>query len=194
VRKIFILIIFLFIPHILFATEKTTVYAGGCFWCMVGVYESLPGVTKVVSGYSGGNTKNPTYEQVTYGNTGHLEAVQITYDPDKVSYLTLLQNYWKNIDPYDDRGQFCDKGNNYLSAIFYNDFEEKKIIELSITELKNINTSNIKTKILPYKNFYVAEEYHQNFHTKNPEHYSAYAYQCGRAKKLQSIWGANNIK
>ena len=143
-----ILLIFFFYSSSVYSQNKTAVFAGGCFWCMEEAFEAVDGVDKVVSGYTGGTTKNPNYEQVTNQNTGHYEAVLISYNPQKISYAKLLDIFWKNVDPYDDEGQFCDRGPSYLSAIFYSNDEEKLLIEDSVKRLTQINTKLIATKFL----------------------------------------------
>ncbi|NCV24498.1 MAG: peptide-methionine (S)-S-oxide reductase, partial [Proteobacteria bacterium] len=149
-----ILLIFFFYSSSVYSQNKTAVFAGGCFWCMEEAFEAVDGVDKVVSGYTGGTTKNPNYEQVTNQNTGHYEAVLISYNPQKISYAKLLDIFWKNVDPYDDEGQFCDKGPSYLSAIFYSNDEEKLLIEDSVKRLTQINTKLIATKFLKLDIFY----------------------------------------
>ncbi len=182
------ILIFFFYSSNLYSQIKTAVFAGGCFWCMEEAFEAVEGVNKVVSGYTGGKTKNPNYKEVTTQNTGHYEAVLISYDPKKISYANLLDIFWKNVDPYDDEGQFCDKGSSYLSAIFYSNDEEKLLIDNSIKRLTNINTKLIVTKILKLDVFYLAEGYHQNYYKKNPIKYKYYKTSCGRVKRLQEVW------
>src|SRR5690606_26834199 len=152
--------------------EKAT-FAGGCFWCMVKPFDQWEGVESVISGYSGGNIENPTYEQVKSGTTGHYEVVQITYDPTKLSYETILNIYWQQIDPTDPDGQFHDRGSQYRTAIFYHTEEQRILAEKSKSELEKSGKFNrpIVTKILPAQPFYPAEEYHQDFYKKAPEKY-----------------------
>jgi peptide-methionine (S)-S-oxide reductase len=170
--------------------EKAT-FAGGCFWCMVPEFDRLDGVASVVSGYTGGFMKNPTYEEVSSGTTGHAESVEITYDPGKISYSKLLDVFWHNIDPTVKDRQFCDVGHQYRSAIFYHNDEQKRLAEASKNNL--ITSKKIKgpifTEIVPAGVFYPAEEYHQNYYKKNPLRYRFYRYNCGRDKRLQEIWG-----
>lgn len=171
------------------AAEKT-VLAGGCFWCMESDFEKLEGVSEVVSGFTGGTIKDPTYN----GNhEGHYEAVEITYDPNKVSYEKLLEHFWVNVDPFDDRGQFCDKGHSYLSAIFVADEMEKKAAEASRKKVvAQFADQKVVTPILPASTFYPikgAESGHQNFYKTNPIRYKAYRWGCGRDKRLKEIWG-----
>jgi peptide-methionine (S)-S-oxide reductase len=170
--------------------EKAT-FAGGCFWCMVPEFDKLDGVTSVVSGYTGGFMKNPTYEEVSSGTTGHTESVEITYDPAKISYSKLLDVFWHNIDPTVKDRQFCDIGHQYRSAIFYHNDEQKRLAEASKNNLimsKKIKGS-IFTEIVPAGVFYPAEEYHQNYYKKNPLRYRFYRFNCGRDNRLKEIWG-----
>ncbi len=176
---------------------KTAIFAGGCFWCMQPPYDALSekGVLSTLVGYSGGRTASPTYEQVSHENTGHYEVIQVTYDGNKVSYKELLSVFWKNIDPFDDKGQFCDKGDSYKSAVFFSNDEEKKEIENSIKDLqkKGIKTANFATKILPAKTFYKGEEYHQAYYKKNPVKYKYYRFRCGRDQRLEKVWGSPSV-
>jgi peptide-methionine (S)-S-oxide reductase len=173
-------------PH----SERAT-FAGGCFWCMEAEFENLEGVISVVSGYTGGKKINPTYEEVSSGSTGHAESVEITFNPAKISYTKLLDVFWHNIDPTVKDRQFCDIGNQYRTAIFYHDGEQKRLAELSRNNL--ISTGRIKlpiyTEIVPAGFFYRAEEYHQDYYKKNPLRYKFYRYNCGRDKRLKEIWG-----
>lgn len=179
------------------SAEKTAVFAGGCFWCMEEAYEKIPGVTKVISGYSGGKTKSPTYQQVTGGNTGHYEAVRVYYDDTQVSYKELLDVFWVNIDPFDDGGQFCDRGASYKSAIFYQNDEELKLATRSLKDLRaqiqkstNVETKGrIVTPILAFKRFYDGESYHQDYYKRNSVRYNYYKYGCGRPARLEKLWG-----
>lgn len=163
-------------------------FAGGCFWCMEPPFEQLDGVVEVRSGYTGGFKKNPTYEEVSSGRTGHVEAVEILYDPAKISYAQLLDVFWRNIDPTVKDRQFCDAGSQYRSAIFYHDQEQKRLAEQSKQKLSE-RFKNIYTEILPATTFYPAEEYHQDFYKKNPVRYKSYRYGCGRDTRLQELWG-----
>lgn len=167
-------------------------FAGGCFWCMEHPFDELPGVVSTTSGYAGGHLKNPTYEQVSAGGTGHVEAMQIVYDPGKVSYQTLLEVFWRNVDPTDERGQFCDRGSQYATAIFYHDGQQKEVAEGSKRELAQSGRlkAPIVTPILPATNFYAAEEYHQEYYRKNPVRYKFYRYGCGRDRRLKELWGS----
>jgi len=188
-KKLLILLFILFFSSVSYSQDKKNAYfAGGCFWCMEAAFEKIEGVTDVVSGYSGGTKVNPTYEEVLRGRTGHIETVKITYDPKVISYLELLKNFWINIDPYDGKGQFCDKGNSYTSVIFYQNNEENKLIDQSINEMKSLNRKKIKTAFVEFKNFYPAEDYHQNYYKNNPTHYYSYLLGCGRLARLNEIW------
>ena len=171
-------------------TEKAT-FAGGCFWCMETPFEKLDGVTEVISGYTGGKKVNPTYEEVSYGGTGHLESVQIIYDPSKITYSELLDVFWKQIDPTDPNGQFVDRGSQYRSAIFYHNDEQKGLAEKSKEELDESGKFGkpIVTEIIMASAFYKAEEYHQDYYKKNPIRYKFYRYNSGRDQYLKKIWG-----
>jgi peptide methionine sulfoxide reductase msrA/msrB len=169
--------------------EKAT-FAGGCFWCMEPPFEVLDGVQEVIAGYSGGDTEDPSYEEVSSGETGHYEAVQITYDPEIISYEELLEVYWRQIDPTDEGGQFADQGSQYKTAIFYHDQKQKELAEESKLHLEQSGKYDkpIATQILPYKNFYVAEDYHQDFYKTNPDRYGTYKYYSGRENFLKEKW------
>lgn len=162
-------------------------FAGGCFWCLEPPYDKIDGVVETIVGYTGGETENPSYEQVSAGGTGHAEAIQIVYDPEKVSYQTLLEAFWKNIDPTVKDKQFCDVGSQYRSAIFYHDEEQKKLAQASKEELKD-KFPTVYTEIVPASTFYSAEEYHQDYYKKNPIRYKFYRYSCGRDKRLRELW------
>jgi len=171
--------------------EKAT-FAGGCFWCMEEALDKVDGVVSTTSGYTGGRTKNPTYEDVSAGGTGHAEAVEILYDPTKVTYARILDVFWRNIDPTQPNAQFCDHGNQYRSAIFYHDETQKRLAEESkkkLTQSKPFKEP-IATEIAPASEFYAAEEYHQNFYEKNPLRYKVYKFSCGRTQRLQELWGS----
>jgi peptide-methionine (S)-S-oxide reductase len=169
----------------------TATFAGGCFWCMEPPYDKLDGVISTTSGYTGGRKKNPTYEEVSGGTTGHAEAVQVAYDPTKVSYEKLLEVFWQNIDPYTPNAQFCDHGSQYRSAIFYHDEEQKRAAEASKQKLEKSGriTQPIVTEIVPAGEFYPAEDYHQDYYQNNPVRYKYYRYRCGRDEALEKIWG-----
>ena len=177
-------------PHL----EKAT-FAGGCFWCMTPPFEKLDGVTQVISGYTGGHTVNPTYEDVTSETTGHLESVEITYDPAKVSYKKLLDVFWRQINPTDPDGQFVDRGSSYKSAIFYHNEEQMRLAEESKKKLAESGRFDkpIMTKILPAGPFYRAEEYHQDYWKKNPVRYKFYRYNSGRDQYLTKVWGKDDM-
>jgi len=170
--------------------EKAT-FAGGCFWCMEEALDKVAGVVSTTSGYIGGRKANPTYEDVSAGGTGHAEAVEILYDPTKTSYAKILDTFWRNIDPTVPDRQFCDRGDQYRSAIFYHDETQKRLAEDSKKALQKTKPFKelIVTEIAPAGAFYPAEEYHQNFYEKNPVRYRLYKYNCGRAQRLQELWG-----
>lgn len=170
--------------------EKAT-FAGGCFWCMVKPFDKYEGVLSVRSGYTGGKTVNPTYKEVCSETTGHYEAVQITFQPDIISYEKLLELFWMQIDPTDKGGQFYDRGSSYKTAIFYENEQQKMIAEKSKRELDESGrfSGRIVTPIIPASTFYDAEEYHQQYYKKNPEHYNAYHINSGRARFIQEHWG-----
>jgi peptide-methionine (S)-S-oxide reductase len=172
------------------ATAKAT-FAGGCFWCMEPPYDKLPGVISTTSGYMGGKTKNPTYEQVSSGTTGHAEVVQVEYDPGKVSYQKLLEVFWRNVDPTQRDAQFCDHGSQYRTAIFYHDPEQQKLAAASKAALEKNKPfkGDIVTEVAPAGEFTRAEEYHQDFYKKNPAKYKFYRSGCGRDARLQALWG-----
>ncbi|WP_461205366.1 peptide-methionine (R)-S-oxide reductase MsrB [Clostridium sp. DL1XJH146] len=173
---------------------EAAVFAGGCFWCMESPFEKLDGVKAVVSGYTGGDVVNPTYSEVSSGGTGHLESVFIIYDPEIVSYHVLLDVFWKQIDPTDAEGQFVDRGEQYSTAIFYKDEEQKRIAQISKKQLEetNIFEQPIVTKIISFNEFYIAEEYHQDYYLKNNLKYKYYRNASGRDDYLQEIWDDNN--
>jgi len=172
------------------AIEKAT-FAGGCFWCMEGPFANLPGVVSVTSGYTGGQKKNPTYEEVSSGSTGHAESVQIVYDPKKISYSDLLKVFWHNIDPTTPNRQFCDAGSQYRSAIFFHDETQKRLAEESkrAIEASHKLPGPIVTQIVPASEWTAAEEYHQHFYKKNPVRYHEYRNGCGRDARLKELWG-----
>ncbi len=175
--------------------RKIATFAGGCFWCMVKPFDQYEGVQKVVSGYTGGHTKNPTYEEVCTDKTGHIEAIQITYDNEVISYKELLDIFWNQIDPTDEGGQFNDRGHKYKTAIFYHDEEQKNIAMKSKKELEEseIYTNSIVTMIIPATTFYEAEEYHQGYYKKNKEHYDRYYKGSGRFDFVKRNWAKKNL-
>lgn len=168
----------------------SVVLAGGCFWCMEPPFDKTDGVLSTISGYSGGKQAKPTYEQVSAGSTGHVEVVKVEYDPAKVSYEKLLDIFWRNIDPVDADGQFCDKGSQYRSAIFYGNEKEKELAEASKQQVAAKLGQAVATDLLPAAEFYPAEDYHQDYYTKNPLKYKFYRYGCGRDARLEAVWGA----
>ncbi|HEX9390684.1 MAG TPA: peptide-methionine (S)-S-oxide reductase MsrA [Usitatibacteraceae bacterium] len=172
-------------------TARAT-FAGGCFWCMEAPFDVLPGVISTTSGYTGGSKKNPTYQEVSSGRTGHAEAVQVVYDPKKISYEKLLEVFWHNIDPTVKDQQFCDVGNQYRTAIFYHDEAQKKAAEASKAALQQNRPfkGEILTEITAATEFTPAEDYHQDFYKKNPTRYKFYRAGCGRDERLKALWGA----
>ncbi|WP_017293821.1 peptide-methionine (S)-S-oxide reductase MsrA [Geminocystis herdmanii] len=190
-KKIIAIILFTFLILTPFAhaeTEKAT-FAGGCFWCMESPFDEVKGVISTTSGYTGGNVKNPTYKQVSNGKTGHAEAVEIKYDNNLVNYSQLLEIFWKNIDPTVQNRQFCDVGNQYRSGIFYHDETQQKLALQTKEKVAKQLKKPIYTQIQPVKEFYRAEEYHQDYYKKNPLLYKYYRYRCGRDQRLTEIWG-----
>lgn len=175
--------------------SAVAIFAGGCFWCMEPPFDAIPGVISTVSGYTGGQVENPTYKAVSKGTTGHSEAIQVTYDPEKTSYEQLLQVFWRNIDPFNNQGQFCDKGEQYRASIFYQDEKQRQLAEASkssITEqLQKRFAEPIVTSIKPASKFYPAEDYHQNYYKQSPKTYKFYRFTCGRDRRLNQIWQAD---
>ena len=166
-------------------------FAGGCFWCMEEAFEKVDGVIETVSGYMGGTVKNPTYEEVSAGQTGHAESVEVRYDPAKVTYTQLLEAFWRNVDPVTPNAQFCDHGSQYRAAIIYQREDENRLSEESkraIEQSKRFSTP-IVTQVTAASDFFQAEEYHQDFYKKNPIRYKYYKFTCGRAQRLESLWG-----
>jgi peptide methionine sulfoxide reductase msrA/msrB len=188
----FALALLLVLTPVVHAAEAVATFAGGCFWCMEAPFEKLDGVGEVVAGYTGGKTQNPTYEQVSTGTTGHAEAVQVHYDPAKVSYETLLQVFWRQIDPTDPDGQFVDRGSQYRAAIFVHDDAQRKAAEASKAALaasRRFDEKPIVTEIVTFEKFWPAEDYHQDFHKKKPAHYDGYRRGSGRDRLLDDKWG-----
>jgi len=167
---------------------KKAYFAGGCFWCMEESFDKVEGVIKSISGYSGGKMKNPTYKDVIYKDTGHVETIEITYDPNKVSYESLVNVFWKNIDPFDKYGQFCDKGKSYRSVIFFKNNKQKKIIQNSVFEVEKKFNSKVVTMLWKFDKFYKAEDHHQDYYQKNFLRYLAYKKACQREEVLNKIW------
>ena len=166
--------------------SKTAIFAGGCFWCMEAAFDEVPGVVETTSGYAGGTKPNPNYGD----HEGYQEAVRVTYDPAKVTYAKLLDQYWHNIDPFDAQGEFCDKGNAYRSVVFVGDDEERSLAESTSQEIADRFKQKVATEIKPVTTFTAAEDYHQDYHTKNPVSYKFYKWNCGRAQRLEEIWGS----
>lgn len=164
-------------------------FAGGCFWCMEPPYDNQPGVSATISGYIGGELENPSYEDITRGNTGHAEVVKVEYDPEQISYEQLLEIFWRNIDPFAVDRQFCDVGDQYRSAIFYHDEAQQELAEASKAEMEARFDREIATQIVPATTFWPAEEYHQDYYQKNPVRYKFYRYSCGRDGRLEEVWG-----
>lgn len=166
-------------------------FAGGCFWCMEHPFDELPGVIETTSGYTGGTVENPSYEQVSSGTTGHLESVQVEYDPEQIAYEDLLDVYWRNVDPMDGGGQFCDRGSQYRPAIFYHDADQQQQAEASLQELDNsgILDQPVAAELIEASEFYPAEGYHQNYYETHPVRYKVYRYACGRDQRLAEVWG-----
>ena len=190
-KKVFacILLVFLTSKSVIAKNIDEAYFAGGCFWCMEEFFEKVEGVEKVISGYSGGKIKNPTYEKVTYENTGHFEAIKIVYDKNVINYKNLLDLYWENIDPFDSAGQFCDKGLSYRSVAFFKTSEEKNQIKNSIINIeKKFKGKKVVTFIRKFEKFYPAEDYHQDYYQENFINYLLYKKACGREKKLKEIW------
>jgi len=173
------------------AAPALATFAGGCFWCVEDAFDQVPGVISTTSGYTGGRVKNPTYEMVSSGRTGHAEAVLVEYDPAKVSYEKLLEVFWHNIDPTQENAQFCDHGTQYRSAIFWHNDEQRRLAEASRAALAKSKPfkGEIVTQIVKAEAFYPAEEYHQNYHLKNPVRYKFYKSGCGREAQLREVWG-----
>lgn len=173
------------------ASLDTAVFAGGCFWCVEEAFDAADGVRSTTSGYTGGRVANPTYEQVSAGGTGHVEVVQVVYDLSKTSYSQLLNVFWRNVDPVTPNQQFCDKGAQYRSAIFYQDPEQRRLVEASKGALEQSGRFKqpVVTEINPGAPFYAAEEYHQDYYKKNPVRYKFYKTSCGRARRLEQLWG-----
>lgn len=173
------------------AVADTAFFAGGCFWCEETAFEDVPGVAAVISGYTGGHVDHPTYNQVSAGGTGHAEAVEVIYDASQIDYETLLQIFWHNVDPLSAGGQFCDRGNQYRSAIFYRNAEQQRLAEASKAEIEGSGRFDepIVTEIVAASTFYPAEEYHQDFYLKNPDRYHSYRRGCGRDARLDALWG-----
>ena len=184
------LVLFLILPiNYAFSENLNKAYfAGGCFWCMEESFEKLEGVKEVISGYSGGTTSNPTYKEVTFGDTGHFEVVEIIYNNNIISYNELLKNFWINVDPFDAFGQFCDKGYSYRSVAFYQNAYEKNQIEKSISEIENKFSKRVVTYVREFEIFYIAEDKHQDYYKEYLLNYLMYKKGCGREEVLKRIW------
>jgi peptide-methionine (S)-S-oxide reductase len=168
-------------------TTRTAVFAGGCFWCVEEAFDQVDGVTETISGYTGGDLENPTYRR----HDGHQEAVLVRYDPEKVDYKSLLDHFWRNVDPFDPHGQFCDKGNSYKAVIFFGDEAERVLAEASKQAVAQRFGQEVATEIRPLKTFHRAEYYHQDFYLRNAVKYKYYKNACGRAQRLEEIWGVS---
>lgn len=175
------------------ANSAFAIFAGGCFWCMEPPYDKLEGVLSTVSGYIGGSAEDATYDRVSSGRTDHYEAIRVEYDPARIDYQTLLVVFWRNVDPFDSRGQFCDKGPQYRTGIFPLTDEQRVLAEQSKQTLisQAAGRAEIVTEILPAAEFYPAETYHQDYYKKNPSRYKFYRWNCGRDRRLEQIWGKN---
>ncbi len=164
-------------------------FAGGCFWCMEPPYDQVDGVVETISGFSGGHVADPSYQQVVQGGTGHLEVVQVVYDPEQVDYQQLLDIYWPNVDPFDGGGQFCDRGESYRPAIFVHDERQEQLARESLEARQARFEQPIAVTIEPFEAFYPAEAYHQNYYRENSIRYKYYRWRCGRDERLEEVWG-----
>ncbi len=172
---------------------KEAVFAGGCFWCMEPPFDALDGVLATDSGYIGGKAENADYKKISAGGTQHVEALRVRYDASKLNYTLLLNVFWRNVDPFDQRGQFCDKGSQYKSYIYYGDEEEKSLAEASLGRVAETFGQAVATKVLAASAFYPAETYHQNYYLKNPIRYKFYRSRCGRDDRLKALWGKQSL-
>ena len=186
--KKFLILFFIMQSSVLAQNFEKAYFAGGCFWCMEESFEKKDGVIEVISGYSGGKTENPTYKEVTYGNTGHFEVVEIIYDKGKISFSELLDHFWKNIDPFDKYGQFCDKGYSYRSVAFYKNQQQKNLIKDDIDKLEKKFNKKIVTYVRKFEKFYIAEDFHQDYYQIKFLNYLRYKKACGREETLDKIW------
>ncbi|MEM6252692.1 MAG: peptide-methionine (S)-S-oxide reductase MsrA [Cyanobacteria bacterium P01_D01_bin.156] len=187
-----ILSLIFFSPSVALAQPAQATFAGGCFWCMEHPFDDLTGVLNTTSGYMGGTVVSPSYRQVSLGTTGHSEVVQVEYDPEQVSYETLLDVFWHNVDPLDSQGQFCDKGSQYRSVIFYGTDTEQQLAEASKQAVAELFEEPIATSIVPAGTFYPAEDYHQNYYQTHPTRYRLYRFGCGRDQRLAQLWGTDD--
>lgn len=190
-RRLLFVCYIMFFTSTVYAENQTIIVAGGCFWCVESDYEKYPGVLSAESGYINGSTKNPTYRQVASKKTGHYEVVKITYNPDIVSAKKLVDYFWLTIDPTDDKGQFCDKGSPYKTALFYQNSEQEKIFRQSLADIEKSKPFDeaVVTKILPAETFYTAEDYHQDYYKKSSLRYKYYRASCGRDARIKKLWG-----
>jgi len=172
--------------------RASAIFAGGCFWCVEADFDKVDGVVSTTSGYTGGKVANPTYSQVSAGGTGHTEAVEIVYDPAKVSYEKLLDVFWRNHDPLAKNRQFCDRGEQYRAGIFYRNDEQRRLAEASKQAVQARFAQPVETEITPAGPFYKAEDYHQDYYVKNPIRYKVYRYNCGRDQRLEELWGKSD--
>ncbi len=186
--KKFLILFFIMQSSVLAQNFEKAYFAGGCFWCMEESFEKKDGVIEVISGYSGGKTENPTYKEVTYGNTGHFEVIEIIYDKDKISFSELLDHFWKNIDPFDKYGQFCDKGYSYRSVAFYKNQQQRNLIKVDIDKLEKKFNKKIVTYVRKFEKFYMAEDFHQDYYQIKFLNYLRYKKACGREETLDKIW------
>ncbi len=173
-------------------TLSKATFAGGCFWCMEKPFDQLEGVVSTTSGYTGGQLPNPSYRQVSSGTTGHTESVQVVYDPTKVSYEKLLDVFWHNVDPVDAGGQFCDRGSQYRSSVFYQDEAQRKLADRSKTVIAGVLKQPVATDVVAASEFYPAEDYHQNYYQTHAAKYRFYRFACGRDQRLTNVWGTND--
>jgi peptide-methionine (S)-S-oxide reductase len=174
------------------AGSAVATFAGGCFWCMEGPFDTVPGVLSTTVGYTGGRTPDPTYPVVSAGGTGHAESIQVTFDPSRVTYEQLLDVFWKNVDPTDAGGQFCDRGDQYRSAIFTHDAEQQTLALASREAVAKQLGKPVETRVVPATKFYPAEEYHQDYYRKHPIRYRFYRTTCGRDRRLHAVWGTSH--
>jgi len=189
--KKLLLALLIFTAPLAYAQNQTAIFAGGCFWCMEADFDKVPGVIEILSGYDGGTSKNPTYQQVSSGSTRYAESVKVIFDPTKVSYPTLLDYYWHHIDPTTKDAQFCDHGKQYRTAIFYLNDAQKQQALASLQKIKQ-QLPVVYTEIVPSTQFYAAEDYHQNYYQKNPVRYKFYRTTCGRDARIKEVWHEKN--
>jgi peptide-methionine (S)-S-oxide reductase len=175
-------------------SKATATFAGGCFWCVEEAFDAVDGVLSTTSGYTGGQRRNPTYEQVSSGETGHVEAVRVVFDPSKVSYEKLLEVFWRNVDAVDAGGQFCDRGSQYRAAVFYHSNEQRQQAEASKADIAARLGQAVVTDIVAAGPFYQADEYHQDYYKRNPLRYKFYKWNCGRAQRLEALWGKESAR